>query len=247
MLWINSDNHDPVLYQADIKGSVLGHVNVTGAKARNWEDVSVGPCSSGSCLFIADIGDNQAKRSSITVYRVPEPAKEDTATEPVQAFRGIYPEGAEDAEAMWVTPDERVYVVTKGETGPVVIYRFPVTARSGTAVELESVLELDSGMVKKRERITDADMSADGQWIVMRTTRTLLFYRARTLKSGHLGAPLRYDLTALDEPRGEGVTMGADGMVYLVGEGGGKGRAGTFAALRCSLPSGELAKKGSQP
>src|SRR5580765_7926891 len=159
MLWINSDNHDPVLYQVDFKGSPQGHVNVTGATARNWEDVSVGHCSRGSCLFIADIGDNRAKRGSITVYRVPEPARGDTATESVQAFRGIYPEGAEDAEAMWVTPEERVYLVTKGETGPVEVYRFPVTARSGVAVELEKVVELDSGVVKKRERITDADMS----------------------------------------------------------------------------------------
>ena len=33
------------------------------------------PCGNGSCLYIADIGDNDAKRKEVTIYRVPEPRR----------------------------------------------------------------------------------------------------------------------------------------------------------------------------
>ncbi|MBI3050441.1 MAG: hypothetical protein HYY76_19275 [Acidobacteria bacterium] len=56
---------------------------------------------------------------------------------------------------------------------------------------------------------------------------------ARELAGGAGARPLRVDLGALGEPQGEGVTIGAGGLVYLVGEGGGRG--GTLATLRCTL------------
>ncbi|MBI4500870.1 MAG: hypothetical protein HY700_06880 [Gemmatimonadetes bacterium] len=236
LLWINHDSGEPSVFAADAKGVVRAEVRITGAKAQDWEDVSVGPCSKGSCIYIADIGDNRAKRDAVTIYRVPEPAPGDSATAPAQVFRGRYPGGPEDAEAMWVTPDERVYIVTKGETGPVTIYRFPLNARSGLAVRLEKVAKLDSGSIERKEMITDADISPDGKWIVMRSKRALFFYRASSIRRGRIGTPLRFNLTGLGEPHGEGVTLAADGTVYLVGEGGGKGRPGTLGSLRCNLP-----------
>jgi len=33
------------------------------------EDIAVGPCPSGSCIFVGDIGDNKLERSSYGIYR----------------------------------------------------------------------------------------------------------------------------------------------------------------------------------
>jgi glucose/arabinose dehydrogenase len=203
----------------------------------DWEDGSAGPCPGGGrCLYVADIGDNQAKRPGIVIYRVPEPAAGDAQTRPAEALQAEYPDGAHDAEAMFVLPDGGVYVVTKGETGHVAIYRLPRTARPGTPATLELVAELRAGRAPRRERITGATASPDGRWIVLRTLDALSFYRAGDLAAGRLGQPFTHDLKPLDEKQGEAVEFGPDGTLYLSSEGGKKEDAATLSRLACTLP-----------
>ena len=59
ILWSHVDSGAPVLFALDIRGSVKGRVRVEGVKTNDWEDVAVGSCGSASCVYIADIGDNQ--------------------------------------------------------------------------------------------------------------------------------------------------------------------------------------------
>ena len=73
-LWAINDSGDPVVYALDAKGAVTGRVRVTGAQVEDWEAIAAGPCKSGSCLYVGDIGDNNGTRKQITIYRVPEPA-----------------------------------------------------------------------------------------------------------------------------------------------------------------------------
>src|SRR5678816_20005 len=68
-----------------------GSVHVTGAEIVNWEDIAVAPCPGGSCLYIGDIGDNHASRSSIAIYRVPEPAPNAKATDQAEVMHATYP------------------------------------------------------------------------------------------------------------------------------------------------------------
>ena len=71
---------------------------------------------------MGDIGDNQEKRTEISVYRVPEPeinAKglaqgKVAVTEPSEAIRLRYPDGSHDAESLLVHPRTgNIYIVTK--------------------------------------------------------------------------------------------------------------------------------------
>lgn len=119
-------------------------------------------------IAVADIGDNDATRSHVTIYRVPEPSPRDAETAVSEAFHATYPDGPHDAEAFFVT-DAGLFIVTKGDRGPVALYRFPTELRSGATVQ------------------------------------------------------------------GEGVSIGPDSTVYLVGEGGGHSRPGTLARLNCTL------------
>ena len=77
-------------------------------------------------------------------------------------------------------------------------------------------------------------MSLDNRWIVLRGAHTLTFYLTADLLAGRWREAGRIPLASLKEPQGEGVTFGADSSVYVVGEGGGKGRPGTFARLTCA-------------
>src|SRR5689334_12151233 len=116
--WVHNDSKKPVVHALSEKGAVLGAARVTGAEIVDWEDIAVAPCPKGSCLYIGDIGDNRASRPSITVYRTPEPAPNEQATDPVEAMHAKYPDRPRDAEALIVLPKGDMFVVTKGEDGP---------------------------------------------------------------------------------------------------------------------------------
>ena len=236
-LWTHNDSGRPVLHLVGTDGTARGQVRVAGARVTDWEDVAAGPCpASGRCLFVADIGDNQARRREITLYRLPEPRAGDAQSTPAEALTAVYPDGPQDAEAIFVLPDGGVHVVSKGETGPIALYRLPRTARPGTPARLERVAQLAAGPVDRSERITGAAASPDGHWVVLRTLRSLAFYRTGGLASGQLGAPLTFDLRPLDEPQGEAVEWGADSTLYLSSEGGRRETPATLSRLTCTMP-----------
>ena len=237
-VWAHNDSGGSVLMALDSRGSVVGQVRVSGAPVQDWEAVAVGRCPSGSCLYLGDIGDNQGRRQRITVYRAPEPGKESSITVK-EAFHATYPDGPHDAETLLVTREGGLFIVTKGGDGPIGLYRFPLTLRSGAIHPLEQVsapgAQSEGGSRRAGAvRITDGSVSADGQWVVLRTGQALMFYRAADFLAGNWSEAGRFSLRGVKEAQGEGVSMGPDGSVYLTGEGGGKARAGTFARLVCS-------------
>jgi hypothetical protein len=234
--WSHNDSGDPVLIALDGNGRVIGRVRIEGATVEDWESVAVGRCPSGSCIYVADIGDNGAERDRITVYRIPEPAEPNGSVKVSDVFHATYPDGAHDAESLLIASDGRLHIVTKGETGPVSMYRFPNELRSGTALRLERVGgPRESGSAAKADRVTDGAVSPNGQWIALRTTDTLTFYRASDLLAGNWREAGRVPLTSIREPQGEGVTFGSGSSVYLMSEGGGKKQPGAFARLTCTF------------
>ena len=232
-LWTHNDSQ-PVLIQLDTQGTVVGRVRLSGIKIDDWEAVAVGPCPAGSCIYVGDIGDNNARRKRIIIYRLPEPTAGETEVTVTETFHGTYPDGPHDAEAMLVTSDGRLFIVTKGETGAIGLYRFPRELRSGETHALEPLGKPPAAVKPSpRDRITDGSVSGDGAWVVLRTNTYLVFHRAAELLAGSWREAGRIDLKAIGEPQGEGVAM-ADGTVYLAGEGGGKNQGGTFARLTCA-------------
>jgi hypothetical protein len=237
VFWAHNDSADALLFALDDRGAIGGRVRVAGAKVDDWEDVAVGPCPQGSCVYIADIGDNSGRRDRITVYRTPEPAPRDASTQQAEVFDAAYPDGPHDAEALFVTPNADVFIITKGDPGPIALYRFPRPLQTGTIMRLERVgaPATDAKTVDSAERPTAADASQDGQWVAVRTTRFLTFYRTADLIAGRWREMFRTDLSKLREPRGEGIAFAADGAVVLVGEGGVLAGSGTFARITCTL------------
>ena len=234
-LWAINDSGEPVIYALSSRGSVAGEIHLTGATVEDWEAVAVGPCPDGSCLYVGDIGDNSARRKRITIYRLPEPADATGGSATSEVFYATYPDGPQDAEALFTSPDGRLYVVTKGETGAVALYRFPRELEPGTSMQLERVgTPRESARSTQSDRITDGALSPRGDWIVLRTNRALTFHRTKELMSGNWKPAHVVDLAQLREPQGEGVTFAADDTIVVAGEGGGKSAAGTFARLSCT-------------
>lgn len=234
-LWTHNDSGEPYIYAISSEGKLAGRTQVAGAKLEDWEDIAAGPCPSGNCLYIADIGDNRAERPFVTVYRVPEPAPGDAQSRPAEAFQGRYPDGPHDAEAMFVLPGGEIYVLTKGETGPVALYKFPASAQPGQTVDLQRVREFTSDGVKRSRRVTGADASTDGKWVAVRTLNDVSLYQAQDLVGGGTGTPREMDLSTLKEAQGEGIAFASGSALILTSEGGKKKDPATFARLECAL------------
>jgi hypothetical protein len=231
LLWSLNDSGAPVIFAIDASGKPAGRLTIDGARVEDWEAIAAGSCSSGTCLYIADIGDNDAKRKSITVYRIAEPAKPAGSVK-AEAFHASYPDGAHDAEALLVAPDGALFIVTKGETGPIAVYTFPQQL-SKEPMRLERVGKEIAAKSGPTERVTDGAISADGRVVMLRTRNTLTFYRGPEFLRGDLQVISTSNLTALGEPQGEGVAFGAGDVVYVASEGGGKKAPGRLGVLSC--------------
>lgn len=230
VLWAHNDSGKPLVFALSADGAIKGRVRLAAAQVDDWEDIASGPCPQGSCLYVADIGDNRAVRGRITVYRVPEPAPSDQVSRRADAFHATYPDGPHDAEAIFVSPSSDLFVITKDI--PATLYRFPGGLRPDSSVRLQRLASF--GTTLDKQRVTGAALSPDGRWVVVRTHQRVMFYEAPALIGGRLREVGRVDVRPLNEPQGEAVALASDGTLYLAGEGGVRG--GTFARLACTLP-----------
>ena len=117
VLWTHNDSGgEPEVHAVDPTGRLLGRVRLTGAENKDWEDIALGPCPSGECLYIADIGDNRGSRKDVEIYRIPEPDLNAPAGPRAERFRVRYPDGPRDAEALFLLPSGELFVISKEST-----------------------------------------------------------------------------------------------------------------------------------
>jgi hypothetical protein len=235
--WAHNDSGQGGLIGLDPHGMVIARVAVTGAALDDWEALAAGPCPGGNCLYLGDIGDNDMERRRITIYRVAEPAAGETSVVVRDRFHATYPDGAHDAETLLVTPKGELFIVTKGNTGPIALYRIPPGAQPGTTVRLERVGKpRTSGRVKGDDAITDGAVSPDGSRVVLRTNTMLQFFDAAELLGRATWRETgRVDLRRIGEPQGEGVAFANNRTLILTGEGGGGKRPGTIVRMACTF------------
>lgn len=228
-LWTHNDSGPPVLYRIDGSGRPTA-VTVAGADVRDWEDLAVGTCINGSaggtCLYVADIGDNRGSRERITLYQVPVPGPGATSTQPAIAIHARYPDHPHDAEALLMTRKIGAFIITKEV--PARVYTFAASQNAGETGTLRLLRTIN-----EKTRITGAAVSPDERWVALRSNIALLLYALDDFAKGGTGT--RVDLQGLKEPQGEGVAFGRGGELYLISEGGGGDRSGMLTRIHCAF------------
>jgi hypothetical protein len=226
VLWTHNDSGDRARVLAVTPGGrLIADVAVTGAGNVDWEDIAVGPSpGGGDALYLADTGDNDARRRDVVVYRVPEPrvdgAGGPAASVPAARLALRYPDGAHDAEALLVDPDGgALVVVTKSLGGDARVYVARRPAPAGTTLlRRRGRLALGAG-----EAVTGAGLAADGRTLALRTYDRALVWTRRPRESPaavlrRRPCAVRADLLA--EGQGEAIALTRDGRAfYTVPEG----------------------------
>jgi hypothetical protein len=236
VFWSHGDSGaEPAVYALSSDGQLVGRVVVSGATNRDWEDMAIGPCPGGDCVYLGDIGNNQpGRRNEMVLYRVPLPQLTDSATAPAQVFRARFPGGGRDTEALFVTSDGGVYLVNKGQSDDIELWRWPTPLQPGP-VDLVRVRTLAPEPDQPGDAVTGASASHDGRWVAVRTYGRLVLYRTADLLGSGTSA-FSMDLAPLGAAQGEAVAIRADGTVLLTSEAGDQGLAAQAAWLQCPLP-----------
>jgi len=220
LLWTHNDSGDSArVFAIGENGRDLGVVLLAGTNAIDWEDIAIGPGPEPGrdYLYCGDIGDNNAARQTVQVYRIAEPAV-DTAhpvlwrrVAEVEQFFLRYPGGPRDAETLMSDPlTGDLIVVTKRED---TVHAFRAEAgrlRSGDTIVLEEIAALP-GVTWA----VSGEISPDGSEILVKTYPQIFYYRRNPGESlaqafTHPPDSLPYTL----EPQGEAVAWADDGSGY---------------------------------
>ncbi|MGD8497002.1 MAG: hypothetical protein PVF05_12560 [Gemmatimonadales bacterium] len=254
LFWVHNDSGNPAeLYAIDRHGRLREVVPTSGTTNRDLEDIAVGPCPDGTCLYVADIGDNLATYASIVVHRLPLPplpaaAPADGATSspetaapirPGVSWWFVYPGGPRDAESLAVDGTHReLIVVTKGREAVVDLYVAPLDGLRTDRERPNTLRRIGKLRIPvgggTSQLVTAADLSPDGKRLVIRSYTTLYeFDWDGSAAFDTLATPRHTSLLAALEPQGEGVAFGDSGdTLWLVSEGRG-GRPPSLSRMSC--------------
>ena len=193
---MNDSGAGPLLYAVDpAGGETTGVTTYSRDEVVDVEALAPGP---GGTVWVGDVGDNLARRPSVTVYRVRPGGG------PVPGIALTYPGGPRDAEALLAHPQTgRLYVVSKTVFGGVVYEAG--SAEPGAPRRMRRFAQVP-GLV------TDGAFFPDGRHVLLRGYGTASVYTFP-------GFALRGTVTLPAQRQGEGVAIGADGRILLSSEG----------------------------
>jgi hypothetical protein len=225
VVYAHNDSGDSARFFAfRIDGVPLGEFHLEGADAIDWEDMALGPCDTGTCVFLADFGDNLGTRSERALYRVPEPDVAATramgeVSLPYDRFTFDYPDGVRhNAETLLVHPHTGdVYVLTKDQMAVRShVFKFP---RPLDASKRMTLIDLGRASVPDQDDtlLTGGSINPCGDAVLLRLYNRIVELRVPdggTFEQVFSQSPSEVPMP-IDEPQGEAVAWGPDGQSYF--------------------------------
>jgi len=172
VLWVHEDRgNGERLLAVTRTGELVAEVTLPGAENVDWEDLALVSGEDGDFLVIADTGDKDRERETVTLLRFPEPtlSPDSPSSEALEAtkfdtYTFAYDDGAaHNAQAMVVEPASGdVYVITARGSGDgsTLVFQGQAPWRLNAVNRLERVLS-EEDVSALDVRIVGADVAAD--------------------------------------------------------------------------------------
>lgn len=166
VLWVINDNGARERVHAiSPRGARRGEFDLKKSKNRDWEDLASFELDGTPYLLVADIGDNEARRKTRTLYVVEEPEAEKKGKATVAwdiEFR--YPDGPRDAESVAVDVENgRALVLSKRDIPPV-LYELPLRPGDDKTLTAKRLGPMISLPRPSRQDVEFAPKTKDWHW-----------------------------------------------------------------------------------
>ncbi len=229
VLWVHNDSGEkPRIFAIGMDGKLIATYRLPGVSAEDYEDMAIGrgPRLGVDYLYVADIGDNLATRSSVVVFRVREPdttgaSGEIDLLDGVAALELRYPDHPYDAQTLMADPlTGDLFLITRDVGGESRVFRAPFPQSASAPTTLEQVARINfSGTGPSDLAVTAGDIGAFGKLIVVRTyNQALLWERARgeSVAEALAGVPVPTPVVGSPtEPQGEAIAFGPEAKSYF--------------------------------
>ena len=230
LLYVHNDSGDTSRFFAiHPDGSLKSVIYYNGDKSlkllgvTDCEDIAVniGP-QPGTYVYMGDIGDNDAVRKDIIIFRIKEPALSDTLVNAqAEPLVLTYPDGPRDAETLMVDPiDKLIYIVSKREDS-VRVYSTPLLFNANDTAVLQLRAKLYFAGFGETKYITAGDISQDGLQILLKSYTQVYYWKRQSgeaIWQSMLRSPETLPYTIEKQGEAIGFTTDATGY-YTTGEG----------------------------
>ncbi len=155
-------------------GQVLQEFHLTNATNVDWEDLALGPCPTGQCVLVGDIGDNTQTRNDYALYRVTEPLVDGGTELTAEQFPFHYPANAHhNAETLLMHPTTpgRAWVVTKEANAVSQVYRLSLESTAEQEAQLVTSLTIPGPADRQ---LTAGDVNPCGDTVALRMYNRLV-------------------------------------------------------------------------
>jgi len=187
---------------------------------KDCEDIAVGigPVPGKSFIYMGDIGDNNAVRKYITIYRIEEQpswAKDNLINATAVPLHLKYPDGPKDAETLMIDPIEKLICIVSKRHDTVGVYTTPLNYKANDTLVLTRRTKLFFEGLKPFKWITAGDISRDGQQVLLKNYEKV-YYWHRNGKEHIWQTMLRKpeELPYQAEKQGEAIGFTLDGKGY---------------------------------
>lgn len=203
LIYTTNDSGDgPYIYVLDNTGRLVGTTTLSGVRAVDFEALSEGRDGS---LVIGDIGDNDADRASVQLYKISAPTSGNRTVTPDKVTL-TYADGARDAESVLYDSGSGAALVVSKETFAHV-YTTPDNVFGRSSATLRRVASAPT-------------LSTEAAWLPANGAVVVRTYRHAYVYSYPSWKP-KANFTLPDQQQGESISRvpGRPGVVWVGSEG----------------------------
>ncbi len=226
IIWVHNDSgNESEIYAVNKNGQVISVLRLKDKENYDWEDIAIGygPEEGQEYIYISNTGDNFQSRKNYSIIRLKEPKIDSEKTEQVfeindyDTINFVYPDKSHDCEALFIDNKTKdLYLITKRDS-LANFYKLAYPQRTGKDINVaEFITQMrlgESRTKKSTSRICGADLSRNGEHVLVKSYDTVYYYKIDTsFKTKFADEPLY--LHYVPEPQGEAIGFSPDNKYY---------------------------------